>query len=119
VRIYADGVFDMYHIGHAKVLEQAKKLFPHTYLIVGVSGDKETIEKKGKIVMNEQERSEILKHCRWVDEVLMPCPWIVTIDFLRKHNIHYVAHDAIPYTGDGQEDIYSEVKRLVCLIIMT
>jgi choline-phosphate cytidylyltransferase len=112
VRVYADGVFDMYHIGHAKVLEQAKKLFPNTYLIVGVSGDKETIEKKGKIVMNEIERSEILMHCKWVDEVIMPCPWIVTIDFLRKHNIHYVAHDAIPYTGEGVEDIYSEVKRL-------
>ena len=102
----------MYHIGHAKVLEQAKKLFPNTYLIVGVSGDKETIEKKGKIVMNEIERSEILMHCKWVDEVIMPCPWIVTIDFLRKHNIHYVAHDAIPYIGEGVEDIYSEVKRL-------
>ena len=101
VRVYADGVFDMYHVGHAKVLEQAKKLFQHTYLIVGVSGDKETIEKKGKIVMDEQERSEILRHCKWVDEVIMPCPWIVTIDFLRKHNIHYVAHDAVPYTGDG------------------
>ena len=102
----------MYHIGHAKVLEQAKKLFPHVYLIVGVSGEKETIEKKGKIVMNEIERSEILMHCKWVDEVIMPCPWIVTVDFLRKHNIHYVAHDAIPYTGEGVEDIYSEVKRL-------
>jgi choline-phosphate cytidylyltransferase len=79
---------------------------------VGVSGDKETIEKKGKIVMNEIERSEILMHCKWVDEVIMPCPWIVTVDFLRKHNIHYVAHDAIPYTGEGVEDIYSEVKRL-------
>ena len=113
MRIYADGVFDMYHIGHARVLEQAKKLFPHVHLIVGVSGDQETIEKKGKIVNNEWERSEILKHCRWVDEVVCPCPWIVTVDFLRKHNIHYVAHDEAPYGGEGQEDIYADVKKLV------
>jgi choline-phosphate cytidylyltransferase len=57
----------MYHIGHAKVLEQAKKLFKHVYLIVGVSGDKETVEKKGKIVMSQTERTEILYHCKWVD----------------------------------------------------
>ncbi|CDW83111.1 choline-phosphate cytidylyltransferase b isoform 1 [Stylonychia lemnae] len=112
VRVYADGVFDMYHVGHAKVLEQAKKLFPHTYLIVGVSGDKETIEKKGKIVMNEFERCEILKHCKWVDEVVCPCPWVLTVDFLRKNNIHYVAHDEAPYGGEGQEDIYADVKKL-------
>ena len=105
----------MYHIGHARVLEQAKKLFPHVHLIVGVSGDQETIEKKGKIVNNEWERSEILKHCRWVDEVVCPCPWIVTVDFLRKHNIHYVAHDEAPYGGEGQEDIYADVKKLVSL----
>ena len=112
VRVYADGVFDMYHIGHAKVLEQAKKLFKHTYLIVGVSPDAETIEKKGKIVMNEFERVEILKHCKWVDEVICPCPWIITIDFLKEHNIHYVAHDDLPYDSAGSKDIYYDVKRL-------
>jgi choline-phosphate cytidylyltransferase len=67
VRVYADGVFDMYHIGHAKVLEQAKKLFKHVTLLVGVSPDWEVNQKKGKLVMNEFERVEILKHCRWVD----------------------------------------------------
>jgi choline-phosphate cytidylyltransferase len=111
VRVYADGVFDMYHIGHAKVLEQAKKLFKHVHLIVGVSGDKETIEKKSNIVMNETERTEILMHCKWVDEVICPCPWVITLDFLKEHNIHYVAHDDAPYTSAGSKDIYYDVKR--------
>jgi choline-phosphate cytidylyltransferase len=31
---------------------------------------------------------------------------------LIKNKIHYVAHDDIPYTSAGQEDIYYEVKRL-------
>ena len=111
VRIYADGVFDMYHIGHARVLEQAKKLFPNVHLIVGVSGDEETIEKKGKIVMNQKERCDILLHCRWVDEIICPCPWVITLDFLEKHNIDFVAHDDAPYGSGDSEDIYAEIKK--------
>ena len=61
--------------------------------------------------MNEKERSEILEHCKWVDEVIMPCPWVITLDFLEKHNIDYVAHDDAPYGSSGQDDIYKDIKK--------
>lgn len=112
VRIYCDGVFDMFHIGHAKVLEQAKKMFKHVHLIVGVSGDEETWRLKGKTVMTEDERTESVWHCKWADEVICPCPWILTPEFLEEKNIDYVAHDDIPYDSAGSGDIYAEIKKI-------
>lgn len=35
--------------------------------------------------------------CRWVDEVVEDAPWVITQEFLDKHKIDYVAHDALPY----------------------
>jgi len=110
VRIYADGVFDLFHIGHMRQLQQAKTAFDDVHLIVGVTGNKETHKRKGLTVLSATERAESVRHCKWVDEVIEDCPWIVTAEFLEKHNIDYVAHDDLPYGADEGDDIYGPIK---------
>ncbi|KAI9849256.1 MAG: hypothetical protein M1837_004715 [Sclerophora amabilis] len=110
VRVYADGVFDLFHLGHMRQLEQAKNAFPNTYLLVGVTGDEETHKRKGLTVLSGTERAETLRHCKWVDEVIDDCPWIVSPEFVEQHEIDYVAHDDLPYGADEGDDIYKPVK---------
>ncbi|KAI0277875.1 hypothetical protein BGY98DRAFT_977120 [Russula aff. rugulosa BPL654] len=112
VRVYADGVYDLFHYGHSLQLRQAKLSFPNVYLLVGVSSDEQVKEHKFKCVMDHTERCESIRHCRWVDEVIPDIPWVIDATFLAKYNIDYVAHDDEPYVSAGHEDVYAFVKSL-------
>lgn len=84
------GVYDLLHLGHMRQLEQAKKMFKYVHLMAGVASDEETHRLKGQTVQSLEERAETLRHIKWVDEVIAPCPWIITPEFVEKHRIDYV-----------------------------
>jgi glycerol-3-phosphate cytidylyltransferase len=64
------GTFDVFHVGHVRVLKRAAELGDR--LVVGVSSDALNIAKKGRApVFNEDERLEIISSLRVVDGVFL------------------------------------------------
>ncbi len=89
-RVYCDGVFDLFHLGHARMLEQAKKSLgdaAKVYLLAGICSDEDVHRFKGKTVMDHKLRGDSVVHCKWVDEVLMDAPWVIQDEYLQQHNI--------------------------------
>jgi len=108
--LFIKGIYDLFHAGHARQLMQAKNIFKNVYLLVGVCNDDLTHSKKGKTVMDEAERYESVRHCRYVDEVVTDAPWVLDDEFLTQNKIDFVAHDEIPYGAEGSDDIYQHIK---------
>ena len=63
------GTFDMFHIGHLRLFQQAKEYCDH--LIVGVHSDEWVMHCKNRpTVIPFEDRSEIVGAIRYVDEVV-------------------------------------------------
>lgn len=67
---YTTGVYDMFHIGHLNIIRRAKEQCER--LIVGVTTDELCYRRKKKYpIIPENERVEIIKALRYVDEVVL------------------------------------------------
>ena len=101
-RVYMDGVFDLFHRGH---LESIIKC--HNYgndIVIGVMSDKDTESYKRLPIINENDRVEIVKNIKIVNEVIFPAPLILTTDFIVDNKIDVVVH------GFSNESDYEKQK---------
>jgi cytidyltransferase-like protein len=106
INILCTGVFDMCHIGHMKLFQRASTF--GTKLYVGVHSDKDVESYKRTPAMTMTERSDVVKHCKGVSEVLLNTPLYLTEEYLKKYNIHIVVCDDEYNTPD---DLYYAVPR--------
>ena len=67
--VFTDGVFDLLHAGHVRLLEFARS--KGDYLIVAINSDASVRRIKGldRPIIRVEERAEILRSLRCVDEV--------------------------------------------------
>lgn len=104
------GTFDLFHIGHVRLLKRLKALGDK--LIVGLSSDEFNAIKGKKSFFSYDERKEILLACKYVDEVFPENNWEQKADDIRKYkaDIFGMGHD-----WEGKFDELKELCEVVYL----
>jgi len=104
------GTFDMFHIGHLKLLERLKAL--GTKLIVAVSTDEFNEIKGKKTIIPYAQRAEIVSAIKYVDLVIPENHWEQKIDDVKKYGIDVFA---MGHDWDGKFDFLKEYCEVVYL----
>ena len=103
------GTFDVFHVGHLRILERAAALGDR--LVVGVSSDALNISKKGRApVFPQYERLQLVAALRCVDAV-----FIEESLELKRHYLTEYGADVLAMGDDwrGRFDEFADVCRVV------
>ena len=105
VVVYTSGTFDMFHSNHLKMIEYARGL--GDTLIVGVSTDELVSSYKRPPVIPFEERMEIVRNVKWVDQVIPSLPEDSDVykTGLVKYDMLFVGSD---YKGTERFNRYEE-----------
>jgi choline-phosphate cytidylyltransferase len=105
------GTFDVFHVGHLRVIERAAALGDR--LVVGVSADALNLSKKGREpVFSQAERLAIVAALKPVDEVFVE----ESLE-LKRHYIEQYGADVLVMGDDwkGRFDEFEDVCEVVYL----
>jgi choline-phosphate cytidylyltransferase len=105
------GTFDVFHVGHLRVIERAAALGDR--LGVGVSADELNLRKKGREpVFSQAERMEIVAALKAVDEVFIE----ESLELKREYLVKYGA-DVLVMGDDwrGRFDEFQDICEVVYL----
>ncbi|GAB7088954.1 pantoate--beta-alanine ligase [Marinifilum fragile] len=104
-RVITFGTFDLFHIGHLRILERAKA--QGDYLIVGISTDALNFSKKQKNpIYTEKDRMRIIESLKVVDEVFYEESLELKGEYIKKYNADVLV------MGNDWEGRFDEFKSL-------
>ena len=79
-------------------------------LVVGVNSDEDILSHKGPTILNVRERAEILRHCKYVDEVVRDVPYAPTMESLKEVGCGYYAHGDDPCLNEDGVDVMLKLR---------
>ena len=79
------GTFDLFHVGHLKLLERISKMCNN--LIVAVSTDEFNALKGKKCVIPFEQRAAIVAGCKYVTKVIPETSWEQKENDIKKYNV--------------------------------
>lgn len=80
------GTFDLFHIGHLRILERLRALGDR--LVVGCSTDSFNELKGKKTIVRFEDRLEILQSCRYVDIAFAENSWSQKREDIVKYQVN-------------------------------
>lgn len=110
IKIYVDGCFDLGHFGHPNLFRQAKALGGEgCQLIVGLHSDDEIKKHKRAPIFSQQEREQMIRGTKWVDDVSLNAPYIIdSPTWIRDEGYDFVVHGSdITTSSDGKVNFSS------------
>lgn len=103
------GTYDVFHVGHLRLLERAAALGDR--LIVGVSADALNVSKKGRSpVFSQDERMEIVGALKCVDGVFVEESLEQKRDYLIEHGADVLA---MGNDWEGRFDEFGDIVEVV------
>ena len=99
VIVFANGCFDLLHVGHIRYLQGARAL--GDVLVVGLNGDSSVrmLKGPGRPLMPQEERAEILSAIRYVDYIVVFDE--ITVVHLLEHLKPHIHCKGTDYTEDS------------------
>ena len=104
------GTFDMFHIGHLKLLERLSQLGDR--LIVAVSSDEFNELKGKKTIIPYEQRAKIVEAIKYVDMVIPEHHWKQKVEDIKKYNVDIFA---MGHDWEGKFDTLKDYCEVVYL----
>lgn len=107
-RVWVDGCYDLFHYGHANGLRQASDM--GNGVVLALHSNASILRNKGLPVMEDVERYEVARSCRWTTELFEDAPYVTDMELVKKYGCSMVFHSEDSVNDAEGNDCYREAR---------